>query len=245
MAVPAALIAGGLTIAGQSMANSTNVALAREQMRFQERMSSTAYQRMRKDLEAAGLNPAMALGSGGASTPSGSQGRVENPLAPGVTSAQAAVQQRQERKRMEEEVRRMELERSVRQLTGPLEVQTMMQDIENLRSDQLLKIASAREVDARIRNLAADTLLKGLMVPGARNEARMQETLFGRVMPYVNSATGAAGALSRLRIPSFGPSGVKPIGRPSSRPMGRVHSDLPVGTPLRDAKTGKILDRVR
>lgn len=99
---------------GQQTANEQNIALAKAQMDFQERMagsaqqfsermSNTAYQRKRQDLIAAGLNPALAYESGGASSPvgvtaGGALARVENVASSGLQAQQirqsiAAAQQ--------------------------------------------------------------------------------------------------------------------------------------------------------
>jgi len=84
-AVAGPIIGGMFGMYGQNQANAANAAqsdknvasqkdMMREQMAFQDRMSSSAYQRSTEDMRKAGLNPMLAFSQGGASTPSGSSG---------------------------------------------------------------------------------------------------------------------------------------------------------------------------
>lgn len=99
-------IASGLgTFFGQREANEANERIARENRAFQERMSNTAYQRAADDLEKAGLNRILALGSP-ASSPSGSTATMQNAIGAGVNSALGA-------KRLQEDIRTMQASRKL------------------------------------------------------------------------------------------------------------------------------------
>lgn len=72
------LISGGATYAGTSAQNEANKEMAQAQMNFQERMSSTAYQRSVADMKKAGINPMLAYQQGGASSPGGATAQMQN-----------------------------------------------------------------------------------------------------------------------------------------------------------------------
>lgn len=73
------LIGGLLGSKSQEETNQQNRELTEDTRAWEERMSNTAYQRARADMEKAGLNPILTASRGGADTPSVASAHMENP----------------------------------------------------------------------------------------------------------------------------------------------------------------------
>ncbi len=91
-----ALIGGAASLFGGRKRNKAQILMAREQMKFQERMSNTAFQRQTKDLTAAGLNRILGMSGTGASSPRGAMAQIQDVITPAVNTAMAARRHRAE-----------------------------------------------------------------------------------------------------------------------------------------------------
>lgn len=162
------LLKAGASLFGGLSTNSANAAQAKQQMAFQAAMSGTSYQRGMADMQAAGLNPMLAMSNGGASTPSGASANFSDPITPAVNTA----------------MKSQSVQADVAQ-TKASTLQTLA-GIDTTKSQAELNRASTLAQKANAAKSMVQTNLAAQEIPGAKNQSAADQTWYGRnVKPYM------------------------------------------------------------
>jgi hypothetical protein len=217
--------AAGLAYKGVQDTNSANTAVAAANRDWMGNMANTAHSREVLDLQHAGLNPALAYGMNGSSTPSPPTPQIQNSLGAAVNSGQS----------------QMQLNMTLANMAKDL--QQKQANIDNTNADTQNKVDTNPNIKAQLDNIWANTSLttqqkinatatlgltkaqtkteasrktnieqdsestfqsrqlQQLNFPSATNEANKEDTWWGRMLHYLAPGLNAANSVNNLAKP--------------------------------------------
>lgn len=202
------ILSAGAGIYGQERTNKQNIGLSREQMRFQERMSSTAAQRSVEDYRKAGLNPALAYDRS-ASSPTGTSTTIGDSIGAGVANAKSSLALRQQmdiaRKTADADIKLKKAQEYQAVRAGDLSHQSSL-STQRDRDFQLMlqpfhfnqAAAQAMLTDAGLSKTNLETAMLRFQQAGAKNISNFEQKM-GLISPLITTGKNITQILSALR----------------------------------------------
>lgn len=193
--VGGSLLTGLFNSSNVDRTNEFNAQQAQLNRDFQERMSSTAYQRGMADMRAAGLNPILAYQRGGASTPSGSSASGTPATMPDLGqaahSAMSASRMKQEINNLKETNELTKLQQDVARETAQRERNTA----KSIQQD--ITINAPKEEIAKEQKTQLDDMptMRGAAALSA-NTRDTTEHVKGMIPSWLQGLVGSRGSAS-------------------------------------------------